>query len=137
MLPLYIDDMEMADSLKKVKNRINKKIRSVIIGSVVAVLSLVFVFNLLFNMPIKNIDLNDISVDVASYPMEEIAIIDNNTTQPGTVVRTSETDHSQTYKLEIHAMPNSDISVSEDVIEKNGIVCVITWSSPYFIQICR
>ncbi len=128
-----LEDMEMADSLKKVKNRINKKIRNVIIVSVVAVLSLVFVFNLLFNMPIKNIDLNDISVTAASYPMGEVANM-SDANYDSVKITLDETDNSEQYKLEIPAMPNADISVSEDAIEDKGFVSVITWNSPYNIK---
>lgn len=130
------EDLKIADSLKKIKIKLNKKIRNIIICSVSTVVILLFAFNLLFNASIKNIPLNDICVDVTSYPMEEIASIDN-TEHPSVVIRGSETDNSQEYKLEIPAMPNSNIFVSKNIIEENGIVSVITWSSPYFIKEIR
>ena len=96
------EDLKMADSLKKIKIKLNEKIRNIIIRSASAVVVLMLVFNLLFNASIKNIPLKDISVDVASYPMEEITSIDS-TEAPSVVIKESETDHSQEYKLEIPA----------------------------------
>ncbi len=127
------EDLKMADNLKKIKHKINKKYRNIVICSAAAVLMLIFAFSLLFNIPIKNIALRDISAAVSSYPMEEIASIRADANDSFSV-RIDDNDNSEIYRLEIPAMPNYDISVSKDTMEENRIVSVINWSSPYHIR---
>ncbi len=56
------EDIKMANSLKNVKNKINKKIRNIILGAVAAVVVLVVGLHLLFNAAIKNVSPEDVSV---------------------------------------------------------------------------
>ncbi len=127
------EDLKMADSLKRIKIKINKKIRNIIICSVAAVLVLILAFNLLFNIPIKNIDFSDISVTVITHPMEEIATV-GGADYDSVRITVDKTDKSEEYKLEIPSMPNADISVSENTIKEKGVVSIITWSSPCNIR---
>ena len=126
-------DAQMADSLKKIKLKIDRKIRKIILCAASAALILVIAFQILFNLPVKTIGLSDIRVTVDAYPMAEIASA--GSAGPDSVkITAGETDGSEIYRLEIPAMPNADISVTKDIIDHQGFVSVITWNSPYQIR---
>ena len=127
------EDINMADSLKKVKKRLNKKIRNIILRCAVLALALILSFGILFNMPLKNIAAEDISVDVLAYPMAEIASIGHRD-EDSVSISISENDNSESYSLNIPAMPKANIVVSESLVERNGYVSVISWSCPYLIK---
>ena len=65
------EESKIASSLKNVKNRINRKIRNITLCAVAAVLTVIVGFNLLFNVPIKNISLDDVSVSAHVYTLAE------------------------------------------------------------------
>ena len=130
------EDMKMADSLKNIKAKINKKTRNIIICAVTAVILIAIAFDVLFSMPLKNIDLSDISVSAEVYPISELKgglVIDDNDNS----VRISygEADEDEAYRITIPSMPEANIALSEDVMENNGYATVISWSSPYIMQV--
>lgn len=108
------EEMKMADSLKKVKSKINKKIRNVIIGSAAAVLVLTAGFQVLLNAPIMKIDKSKVKVSAEVYTAEEFA-------------RTLKADG------------NADMQTTavEDIDVGDGFVTVITTSSDYFLRNIR
>lgn len=130
------EDIKMADSLKKVKAKINKKTRNVIICAAAAVILVAIAFDVLFSMPIKEIDLSNISVSAEVYPINELKgglVIDDNDNS----VRISygEADKDEAYRITIPSMPEANIALSEQVMENNGYATVISWSSPYIMQV--
>ena len=127
------EDIKMADSLKNVKTKINRKIRNIIICSAAAVLVFAAVFYTLFSIPLKEIDLSDISVSAEVYPIDELGVseqIDDNSVK----ISFGEKDTSDVRKITVPSMPNADITLSENVMEKNGYVTAVSWSSPYSIK---
>ncbi len=132
------DDMEerqMAESLKKVKSKIDKKMRTTILCAVAAVLALVGGYYMLFNVPLKNIPLEDISVSVETYTTKEIATVgcvDSDDVEVS--ISADEVDVSTAYTLYIPSMPNADITITENVMEENGQVSVLSVTCPYFVR---
>ena len=66
------DDMRMKNSLKKVKSKINRKIRNIALCAVAVVLVFIVGFNLLFNDAIKNVSLDDVSISADVYSLAEL-----------------------------------------------------------------
>lgn len=129
------EDKKMADSLKKVKDKLDKKMRRTILCAVAAVAVLLGGYYLLFQAPIKNIALEDIHVAVETYATKEIATIgsvDSGDTQ--VTVSANEGDLSSAYTLYIPSMPNVDITITENVMEENEQVSVLSVTSPYFVR---
>ena len=130
------EDMKMAESLKKIKGKINRKTRNIIICAAAAVILTAIAFDVLFSMPLKAIDLGDISVSAEIYPINELEsglVIDDNDNS----VRISygEADKDEAYRITIPSMPEANIALSEEVAQNNGYVTVISWSSPYIMQV--
>lgn len=129
------EDKKMADSLKKVKDKLDKKMKLTILCAVAAVVVLLGGYYLLFQAPIKNIDLEDITIAVETYTTKEIATmgsVDAGDTQ--VTISADEVDLSSTYTLTIPTMPEADISITENTMEKNEYVSVLTVTCPYFIR---
>lgn len=109
------------NSLKNVKNRINKKIRNIILCAITAVLVVIVGFYFMCNVAIKNISLEDISVSAQVYPLAEL--IDNSV---------SDAPNSEGVRVNI---PEIGVTMlTEDTIEKCRYVTVMSVSSEYFVK---
>ena len=112
------EDNIIANSLKNVKKRINRKIRNLVLCATAAVLIVMYGFSLLFNIPIKNISPADISVTAHVYPLSEI--IDNSTndvTKSDMVtIFSDENDRSEKIKVNIPGI--GMVVLTKDTIEK-------------------
>lgn len=127
------EDMKMADSLKKVKLKINKKIRNIIIGSGAAMLAFAVGFQILFNAPIKKISKNDVAVSAEVYPTDELPY-NLKSDDDSVEISFGENDGSNLRRIEIPSHSDTEISVPEDVIEKNEYISVISVTSEYFLR---
>lgn len=109
------------NSLKNVKDRINKKIRNIILCAVTAVLVVIVGFYFMCNVAIKNISLEDISVSAHVYPLAEL--IDNSV---------NDAPNSEGVRVNI---PEIGVTMlTEDTIEKCRYVTVMSVSSEYFVR---
>ena len=115
-----LEDINMVSSLKNLKNKINKKIRNRVLCAVAAILVVIVGVNLLFNLAIKNVSLDDISISADVYSLDEL------TENP------VEDDSSQTIEVKIPEF--GTIKLVKDAIEKGECVTVISASSEYFIR---
>ena len=129
-----LKESNIASSLQNVKNRINRKIRNIVLCAAAVVLIVIVAFNLLFNIPIKNISLDDISVTAHVYPLSEI--IDNSTSDATNsdvvTVFSDENDRSEGIMVNIPEI--GTIVLTEDTIEKCQYATVISFSSEYFLR---
>lgn len=127
------EDKNMADSLKKVKAKINRKIRNIVIGAVSVTLVFTVGFQVLFNVPIQSVDKDKVKVTAEVYPFSELP---HSITSDDDSVEVSfgEEDNSDVYRVEIPGTGDADVSVSENVMKREEFVTVITTSSDYFLK---
>lgn len=64
--------------MRKIKSKLNKKAKIIAACSALVIVLVVAGFNLLFNVPLKEVDLADVSVDVHSYAMEDLVYAAEN-----------------------------------------------------------
>ena len=114
------EDIKIASSLKNIKNTINKKIRNIVLCVVAAVFVVIVGFSLLFNVAIKNISPENISISADVYSFAEL--IENPV----------ENDNSQLIEVKIPEL--GTMKLTKDTIEKNEYVTVISVGSEYFIR---
>ena len=98
------EDNIIANSLKNVKKRINRKIRNVVLCATAAVLIVMYGFSLLFNIPIKNM----------------------------VTIFSDENDRSERIKINIPGI--GTVVLTKDTIEKCQYATVISFCSEYFIK---
>ncbi len=65
-------DAELADSLKQVKGRINKRFRRVVLGAAAAVVAVALGFQVLFSLPLKEVNPADVRVTAEVYPVSDL-----------------------------------------------------------------
>ena len=128
------EDMKMANNLKNVKSKINKKIRNIVLGAVAAMVFVVVGVTLLFNVALKEVSPDDVIVSANVYSFEEL--IENSASNvpnsESVTIYSDVSDNSQ--KIEVRIPEIGEITVTEDTIEKNKYVTVFSVSSEYFIR---
>ena len=129
-----LEDMEMENSLKNVKNRINKKIRNIIFAAVAAVIVFTAGFYLLFEVAIKEVSMEDVSVSVEMYSLAEQVkkSADEVTDSESVTIFSDEEDNSEIMDVKIPGIGN--ISLTQNTIEKCRHATVISFSSEYFLK---
>ena len=128
------EDMKMANNLKNVKSKINKKIRNIVLGAVAAMVFVIVGVTLLFNVALKEVSPDDVIVSANVYSFEEL--IENSASNvpnsESVTIYSDDSDNSQ--KIEVKIPEIGEITVTEDTIEKNKYVTVFSVSSEYFIR---
>ena len=128
------EDMKMANNLKNVKSKINKKIRNIVLGAVAAMVFVIVGVTLLFNVALKEVSPDDVIVSAKVYSFEEL--IENSASNvpnsESVTIYSDDSDNSQ--KIEVRIPEIGEITVTEDTIEKNKYVTVFSVSSEYFIR---
>lgn len=127
-------ELQMADSLKQVKNRINRKITMIALCAVAAVAVVITGSYLLFNAAVKDVPLEEISVSANVYSLTELAEQPADTVpdSESVTIYSDEKDVSPTVEVKIPEL--GSVTLTEDVIEKCKYVSVITISSDYFLR---
>lgn len=128
------EDMKMANNLKNVKSKINKKIRNIVLGAVAAMVFVIVGVALLFSVALKEVSPDDVIVSANVYSFEEL--IENSASNvpnsESVTIYSDDSDNSQ--KIEVRIPEIGEITVTEDTIEKNKYVTVFSVSSEYFIR---
>ena len=128
------EDMKMANNLKNVKSKINKKIRNIVLGAVAAMVFVIVGVTLLFNVALKEVSPDDVIVSANVYSFEEL--IENSASNvpnsESVTIYSSDSDNSQ--KIEVRIPEIGEITITKDTIEKNKYVTVFSVSSEYFIR---
>lgn len=127
------EEEKMKESLKKVKSKINKKIRNTIVCAVSATVFVTAGFWVLFNVPIKKVDKNDVKISAEVYPFSEFSH-SLKTDDASVEISLGEDDKSDVYRVEIPSIDGPKINVSEKTAEKDGFVTKITTTSNYFLR---
>ena len=130
------EDVNLANSLKRVKNKLNKKIATIICSVAAVALLGVVGYHLLFNVPIKNVSLDDVSFSANVYSFEEL--IEDHPDQeidPDTVsIFADDHDDSEMVAVRIPEIGDALISVSEEVINRNQHLSILSVHSDYFLR---
>ena len=128
------EDMKMANNLKNVKSKINKKIRNIVLGAVAAMVFVIVGVALLFSVALKEVSPDDVIVSANVYSFEELIEnpASNVPNSESVTIYSDDSDNSQ--KIEVRIPEIGEITVTEDTIEKNKYVTVFSVSSEYFIR---
>jgi len=128
-----VKDMNIANSLKAIKKKLDKKIKRTIAGSVIAAAVIFLLFQALFNMPLKELDIDDVFVSAEVYKLRELPKADSNSINTNeTVIYVGENDTSEIITLE---MPDiGKLKLTQAIMDKYEYVSLVSWSSPYFLR---
>lgn len=129
-------ELEMADSLKQVKRKINNRIAIIVFCVVAAAVFCMTGYHLLFNAAIKEVSLEDVTISANVYSVEElIETQKEQVTDSGSVtISLGENDHSVPVAVKIPEIGDAYITITANTIEKYQSVSVITVKSDYFLR---
>lgn len=122
------DCVEMADSLKKIKLRLNRKRATSVICAVSGVLAVTAALWVLFNVPIKKIDKAAVTITAEVYPISELPYSVSGDDNSMTV---SMGDGGDVYRVEV---PSVGVAESESEGKSDEYATVITTTSDYFLR---
>lgn len=117
--------------MKKIRKRLNRKLRIAVLCFAVSIVILFGVFQLLFRVPLKEVPLSDISVSATVYPIEDI----KQEGDGSVTISMGEEDSSDVFSVSIPELGGGSINISEEAAEKSGnVITAVTVSSPYFLR---
>lgn len=125
------EDIKRANSLKKVKFVINKKI---ILSSAAAVIFISLILNFLFNFPLKTVSPNDVFISAKVYSLAENtkSPSDKNFAAESEYIFSDESDTSDIVTVTIPELGN--IKISEEAVKKCKFVTSVSVNSEYFLR---
>ena len=130
------EDVTMANSLKNLKNKLNKRIAAIIWSVAAVALLCVGGYHLLFNVPIKDVSLEDVSFSANVYSLEELIEhqpeqeIDSDTVS----IFADDNDDSELVAVRIPEIGNALISISENAMDEYQHISIISVHSNYFLR---
>ena len=131
-----LEDLNMVNSLKTVKNKINKKIAVIVLCVVIAAVTCVGGYHLLFNAAIKDVPLESVSISANVYSVEELL----QNTEAGmngsesVTISADEDDDSEPVAVSIPDIGGALINISTKTLEKYDYISVASVKSDYFLR---
>jgi hypothetical protein len=133
-----LEEIKMVNSLKSLKKRLNKRTKMTIGAAFVIVAVFLLGFQVLFSMPLKSVDVSDVSVTAKVYSLKEIAEAAGESGGEGDsstevlVISNGEDDESPMVSINLDGI--AEFKLTQDVLDKEEYATMITWSSRYFLR---
>lgn len=132
----HLQDMDSANSLKHLKQRLNKCIIKIVCSVLAAALTCIAGYHLLFNAAIKDVPLESISISANVYAVE--ALLQNTETgvdgTDSVTIFTDKDDNSEPVAVSIPDIGGALINISAKTLEKYDYVSVTSVKSEYFLR---
>ena len=130
------NDAQMADSLKQVKRTISRKIRNIVLCAAAAVALCIGGYWLLFQAPIKEVPLEDVSISANVYSLEDLKAQGTELSHDSnTDIASHENDRSTRYEITVPEL--GSLTITEDTIQKCKYVSAISIESDYYLRTVR
>lgn len=127
------DDKEL---FKKINKKLNKRTKAAVIAGIAAVIVVLGGAQLLFNTPLKNIPVEEVSATASVYPTEEIA--SKAEADEEFSVNISKDPMNDNYQpefvIEIPGTGYDGIGVSQGLLDSCEYVSLISFDSPYVLD---
>jgi len=128
------EDANMINSLKKVKQQISKKIKTIVVCAIAAIAVITGGMYLLFNAPIKNVPLNEIEVSANVYALEDLIISPSTNIPDSESVTIYSNEDDQSPKIGVKIPELGQVTLTEELIEKCQYVSTVFVESEYFLR---
>lgn len=128
------EDMQMVNSLKQVKNRINRRIRNIVLAVVAVAVVFVSGFYLLYEASIKDVPLEEVSASANVYSLTELAGVSADAVPDSDTMKIYSDEKDVSPTVEVNIPELGPVTLTEDLIEKCQYVSVIHVTSDYFLR---
>lgn len=126
---------------RKINTRLHKKVKATAIAGLVAIVAILALVPLLFNVATKEVPIDDVSVEASVYPIEELISKEGDTTLEeseahSVVISKGETGETQDgiFSVTIPDLPEVQIKATQSVIQGSDYLTVLSWHSPYILN---
>lgn len=130
-------DLEMAESLKRVKKRIHKRVLAIVLAVVLAAAACMTGYHLLFVAAVKDVPLEDVTISANVYFLEDL--IDPQTAgepEPGRpIISNGEDDDSTPVAVRIPEIGGEIVYISKNAFEEYRHLSIITVNSNSYLEI--
>ena len=125
------DDENMVNSLKTVKNKLHKKITTIVLSVVVAAVTCIGGYHLLFNAAVKDVPLENVSISANVYSVEELLKNTNfgEKDDDSVTISADEGDDSEPVMVGIPEIGGAGIQITMNTLEKYQSLSVVTVKS--------
>ena len=130
------DDENMVNSLKTVKNKLHKKITTIVLSVVVAAVTCIGGYHLLFNAAVKDVPLENVSISANVYSVEELLKNTNfgEKDDDSVTISADEGDDSEPVMVGIPEIGGAGIQITMNTLEKYQSLSVVTVKSDYLLR---
>jgi len=131
-----LEDLEMAERLKCVKRKLNRRIGRIVCCAAAAAMICIAGYHLLFNAAIKVLSPADVAITANVYDVEALmAGRGEEAADAGLVtVSADEADNSDLVTIKIPEIGDAMIAITEKTIEAYSAVSVVTVKSDYLLR---
>lgn len=127
------NDTQMANSLKQVKRTISRKIRNIVLCAAAAVALCIGGYWLLFQAPIKEVPLEDVSISANVYSLEELKAQGTEAPHDSDIdISSHENDRSTRYEITVPEL--GSMTITEEAIQRCKCISTISLESDYFLR---
>jgi len=128
------EDITMASSLKKVKNRMKGKIRTITISVSAVALIAFLLLNLMFHTPVKDVKPDDVFVSADVYELENLKSNHTEHSQFSETVTIFADGNDSSQPIQIQIPQIGNVALTENTIEKCKFATVVSISSDYLLR---
>lgn len=127
------EDFRMTKSLKKIKKKLGRRIKISVLASLSASLVLIAALYTLFNVPLKNVSLEDVSVSAAAYPIASLEKASFTGNGASVVIRRGADDESELFTVTLPD-ENVEMTISENTAEECEHITAVIWESRFSLS---
>ena len=131
------EDLQMVNRLKSIKKKLHKKSKMMIFGSLGFAAVLFLGYQILFQLPLKEVDVEDVAVFANVYATNDLVEYIGTGSEDSVLISIGEDDTGEVFSIAIPELPEQEIFLSEDAVEKVQYISVISWQSPYYLKEIR
>jgi len=130
------EDLEMADRLKCVKRKLNRRIGRIVCCAIAAAMICIAGYHMLFNAAIKELSSEEVAITANVYSVEELMEDREGQTVDTDMVTISSSEHddSDLITIRIPEIAKAMVAITENTAEKYSYISVITVKSDYLLR---
>ncbi len=121
---------------KKINRKMNKKTKVIGLIGLGAIIFVVALMQLLYNMALKEVPMEEVAISAQVYPIESLVTEENQKQSDKQLLITKgeSKEDEVSYSITFPDMPNSNITVSKSLLAKESYLSYIAYESPYILR---
>lgn len=128
-------DMKLADGMKKLKNRFDRRMMIGVGCAVLMAMAVFMGFEALYNLPLKKLGPENVKVEAMVYSVDELPVLEAHADETAVSIRKGEDDLSDIYSVRIPDLSGTEIHMTGNVLDEAGYITLVNWGSDYHLRL--